>query len=55
MRFEALMALRQGGFWVAHDRESIAEFLAWIGQLDTYRLTYSLLDQASDTVRGLLA
>jgi hypothetical protein len=55
MRFEALMALRQGGFWVAHDRDSIAEFLAWIGQLDTYRLTYSLLDQASDTIRGLLA
>jgi hypothetical protein len=53
--FEALMALRQAGFWVGHDRESIAGFLAWIGRLDGYRLTYSLLDRATDAVRGLLA
>jgi hypothetical protein len=53
--FEALMALRQSGFWVQHDRESIGRFLAWIGELDSYRLTYSLLDEATGSVRALLA
>ena len=30
--FQALLGLRQGGFWVEHGHESIAEFLAWIGR-----------------------
>lgn len=53
--FEALIALQQGGFWVEHNREIIAGFLAWIGRLDCYTLTYSVLAEASDSVRDLLA
>src|SRR5580698_896664 len=53
--FEALMALRQCGFWVAHDRASIARFLAWIERLEVFKLTYSLIDDASRVVSGLLA
>jgi hypothetical protein len=53
--FEALTALCQSGFWVEHNRESIARFLAWIGDLNGFRLTYSLLDEASDAVKLLLA
>ena len=37
-----------------HNRESIAGFLAWIGRLDGYKLTYSVLDEAFDAVSGLL-
>jgi hypothetical protein len=53
--FGALLGLRHGGFWVEHDHESIAQFLAWIGRLGCYKLTYSRIDEASDAVRGLLA
>jgi hypothetical protein len=53
--FEALLALRQCGFWVEHDRASIAGFLGWIGRLDSYKLTYSLTDEACGVVSGLLA
>jgi len=53
--FEALLALRQCGFWVEHDRGSIARFLDWIDRLDSYKLTYSLIDEASGVVSGLLA
>ncbi len=31
--FEALMELQQSGFWVEHERDSIALFLAWIERL----------------------
>jgi hypothetical protein len=53
--FEALLALRQCGFWVKHDRASIAGFLEWIDRLDSYKLTYSLIDEAACVVSGLLA
>ena len=53
--FEALMELQQSGFWVEHEQKSIALFLAWLGRLPAYRLTYQSIDEASDTVRGLLA
>jgi hypothetical protein len=53
--FEALVALQKGGFWVEHDRETIAGFLSWIAQLDRYRLTYSAIDEASQAVAGLLS
>jgi hypothetical protein len=53
--FEALLALQQCGFWVEHDRWSIAGFLGWIGRLDSYKLTYSLIEEASGVVSGLLA
>ena len=53
--FEALLALRQCGFWVEHDRANIAGFLGWIGRLDSCKLTYSLIEEASGVVSGLLA
>jgi hypothetical protein len=53
--FEALLALQQCGFWVEHDCASIAGFLGWIGRLESYKLTYSLIEEASDVVSGLLA
>jgi hypothetical protein len=53
--FEALLALRECGFWVEHDRASIAGFLAWISRLDSYKLTYSLIDEAVGVVSGMLA
>lgn len=52
--FEALLGLRRGGFWVEHDHESIAQFLAWIGRIGCYKLTYSRINEASEAVRGLL-
>jgi hypothetical protein len=52
--FEALLGLREGGFWVEHDRDSIAQLLAWIGRLGCYRLTWSAIGEASDAVRNLL-
>ena len=51
--FEALLGLRDGGFWVEHDQQSIAQFLAWIERLGCYKLTWSAIGQASDAVRGL--
>jgi hypothetical protein len=53
--FEALLGLRDGGFWVEHDHESIAQFLAWIGGLASCKLTWSAIGEASEAVRGLLA
>jgi hypothetical protein len=53
--FEALLGLQQSGFWVEHNRESIARFLAWIQRLGRYKLIYSQIDEACDAVAGLLA
>jgi hypothetical protein len=53
-QFEALLELQRGGFWVEHNRESIAQFLAWIGRLACCKLTYSRIDDASDAIKGLL-
>ncbi len=53
--FEALLGLRQCGFWVEHNHDRIAGFLGWIGLLDSYRLTYSRIDEAFGIVSGLLA
>jgi hypothetical protein len=53
--FEAMVGLQQGGFWVEHSRESIADFLAWIQGLECRKLRYSQIDEACDAVTGLLA
>jgi hypothetical protein len=52
--FEALLEVQKSGFWVKHDRESIARFLAWIGRLHRYRLTYPRIDDAIDTLGAFL-
>lgn len=53
--FDALLALERSGFWVEHDRGSIAGFLRWIQRLPRHKLTYSSLDEAIGAVKGLLA
>jgi hypothetical protein len=52
--FESLMALRESGFWVEHERESIGESLDWIAGLPRFRMRYSSIDDAVAAVRGLL-
>lgn len=52
--FETLLRLQESGFWVAHDRESIAEFLQWLAERPTYSLTYCELDEAIPVIRDLL-
>ena len=52
--FESLMALRESGFWVEHERESIGESLDWIARLPRFRMRYSSIDDAVAAVRGLL-
>ena len=53
--FEALLGLQKSGFWVPHNRESIASFLAWLQSVPAYELTYSSLPEAINIVRSLLA
>ncbi len=52
--FERLLLLQESGFWVPHDRESIADFLAWIASLPSYSLTYSDLNEAVKVIRELI-
>lgn len=52
---EALVRLRESGFWVAHNRTSIADFLNWIEKLRAYTMTYSDLDQAVVKIREIAA
>jgi hypothetical protein len=54
-QFEALIALGHGGFWVEHAPDSIAGFLAWLGRIGRYKLTYSVIDEASQAIGGLLS
>jgi hypothetical protein len=53
--FEALLGLQKSGFWVPHDRESIAQFLSWLQSIPAYSLTYSQLSDAIPHVSSLLA
>ena len=52
--FEALLRLKESGFWVAHERESIGRFVEWVGGLRRYQLTYSSIDEAVCEVQKLL-
>jgi hypothetical protein len=52
--FESLLRLQKSGFWVAHDRNSIAAFLAWIQSIPAYQAIYSDLDEATALVHRLL-
>jgi len=53
--FETLLRLQESGFWVEHDRQSITDFIHWLGSRPTYSLTYSNLDEAVDITRKMLA
>jgi hypothetical protein len=52
--FDALVAIQQSGFWVEHSQQAIRSFLDWICKVPIYRLTYSDLAAATQTVRDLL-
>jgi hypothetical protein len=52
--FESLLRLQKSGFWVAHDRDSIAAFLSWIQSIPAYQAIYSDLDEATALVYRLL-
>ena len=52
---QALLRLQESGFWVAHDKQSIRAFLAWIQATPSFALTYSDVDQAAVTIHRLLA
>lgn len=52
--FDALVRLKDSGFWLAHDRESIRNFLAWIQQLPVLELVYSDVDEAAVFLKSLL-
>jgi hypothetical protein len=53
--FESLLRLQKSGFWVAHDRDSIAAFLSWLQSIPAYQAVYSDLDEATTLVHRLLA
>jgi len=43
---EALLGLKEAGFWVEHTRESITAFLGWVLGVRRYRMVYSDVDDA---------
>jgi hypothetical protein len=51
---EALIALKEAGFWVQHTQASIQAFLDWMQALPRYRIVYSDVDEAVELFRGLL-
>jgi hypothetical protein len=53
--FESLLRLQKSGFWVPHDRDSIAVFLSWIQSIPAYQAVYSDLDEATALVHRLLS
>jgi hypothetical protein len=52
--FDALVRLKESGFWLAHDRQSIQKFLDWLQQLPIYEMLYSDVDEAVGSVKELL-
>jgi hypothetical protein len=52
--FDALVRLKDSGFWLAHDRNSIRTFLDWLQQLPIYEMVYSDVDEAAAFVKELL-
>jgi hypothetical protein len=52
--FSGLLRLRNSGFWVTHDRNSISSFLDWLLSLPIYQMSYSDLDEAAKLATELL-
>jgi hypothetical protein len=52
--FDALVRLRDCGFWLAHDREGIKQFLDWLQQLPIHEMVYSDVDEAARSIKNLL-
>ncbi len=53
--FDALVRLKDSGFWVAHDRDAIQSFLDWLQSLPVYEMVYSDLDEAVAFIRKLVS
>ena len=53
--FDALIRLKDSGFWLARDRESIQEFLDFLQRLPIYEMTYSDIDEAVAFVKQLVS
>ncbi len=53
--FEALMRLKDSGFWLAPDREGIRKFLDFLQSLPIYEMTYSDIDEAMAFVKQLVS
>lgn len=52
--FEALVRLKESGFWLAHDRRDIQKFLDWLQALPIYDMVYSDVDEAATAIKRLL-
>jgi hypothetical protein len=53
--FDALVRLKDTGFWLAHDRSSIQQFLAWLHGLPIFGMVYSNVDEAAAFVKSRLS
>ena len=51
---QTLLRLRESGFWVAHDQQSIRAFLAWIQSTASFAMSYSDVDQAAAIIHRLV-
>jgi len=51
---QTLLGLQESGFWVAHDEQSIRDFLAWIQSTPSFSLSYSEVDVAASTIQRLV-
>jgi len=51
---EALIRMKEGGFWVENEHASIRAFLDWIESLPCYQMTYSDVHAASRFIANLL-
>jgi hypothetical protein len=51
---QTLMHLRESGFWVAQDRQSIGDFLAWIHSTSAFTLNYSDVDKAAAIIQRMV-
>jgi Coenzyme PQQ synthesis protein D (PqqD) len=52
---QTLLRLQESGFWVAHDEQSIGDFLTWIQSTEAFTLYYSDVDEAASIIRRLVA
>jgi len=51
---DALIRLKESGFWVEHTRKSIRTFVDWVESLPCYHIVYSNVEDAVAFVRTIL-
>jgi hypothetical protein len=52
---QTLLRLKESGFWVSHDEQSIRAFLAWIQCTPSFTMNYSDVDQAASIIQRLIS